>query len=300
MAKIVVIGSTNTDLVIKTERIPEQGETVIGGSFMMTAGGKGANQAVAAARMDGDVIFVTKVGDDMFGEESQRHFADENLPSEYIFTEHGSPSGVALITVDARGENCIVVAPGANDTLSRSDIDAVRSQIEAADFLLLQLEIPMEVVEYATDIAHRAGTKVILNPAPAAQLSRELIGKLYLITPNRTECQLLTGRSINDEKSAEAAATVLLAMGARNVIITLGSRGALVAESGGEHELIPAQHVVAVDTTAAGDVFNGALCVALSEGRTLSEAATFATKASAISVTRMGAQSSIPYRIEIK
>lgn len=299
MAKIVVIGSTNTDLVIKTERIPEPGETVIGGSFMMTAGGKGANQAVAAARMDGDVIFVTKVGDDMFGEVSQRHFADENLPAEYVFTEHGSPSGVALITVDAKGENCIVVAPGANDQLSRSDIDAVRSQIEAAEFLLLQLEIPMEVVEYAADVAHRAGTKVILNPAPAATLSRELISKLYLITPNRTECQLLTGRAINDEKSAEAAAAALLAMGAQNVIVTLGSRGALVA-SEGRYTLVAAQHVVAVDTTAAGDVFNGALCVALSEGRSLVEAATFATKASAISVTRMGAQSSIPYRIEIK
>ena len=273
---------------------------VIGGSFMMTAGGKGANQAVAAARMDGDVIFVTKVGDDMFGEESQRHFANENIPAEYIFTEQGSPSGVALITVDARGENCIVVAPGANDLLSRSDIDVVRSQIEAAEYLLLQLEIPMEVVEYAADVAHKAGTKVILNPAPAAPLSRELISKLYLITPNRTECQLLTARSISDEKSAESAASALLAMGAQNAIVTLGSRGALVAEDGGKYELIPAQHVVAVDTTAAGDVFNGALCVALSEGRTLIEAATFATKASAISVTRMGAQSSIPYRIEIK
>ena len=267
---------------------------------MMTAGGKGANQAVAAARMDGDVIFVTKVGDDMFGEESQRHFANENIPAEYIFTEQGSPSGVALITVDARGENCIVVAPGANDLLSRSDIDVVRSQIEAAEYLLLQLEIPMEVVEYAADVAHKAGTKVILNPAPAAPLSRELISKLYLITPNRTECQLLTARSISDEKSAESAASALLAMGAQNAIVTLGSRGALVAEDGGKYELIPAQHVVAVDTTAAGDVFNGALCVALSEGRTLIEAATFATKASAISVTRMGAQSSIPYRIEIK
>ena len=300
MAKIVVIGSTNTDLVIKTERIPEQGETVIGGSFMMTAGGKGANQAVAAARLDGDVIFVTKIGDDMFGEEAQRHFANENIPGEYIFTEQGSPSGIALITVDARGENCIVVAPGANDMLTRSDIDSVRAQIEAAEYLLLQLEIPMEIVEYAADVAFKAGTKVILNPAPATSLSRQLISKLYLITPNRTECQLLTGRTINDEKSAEAAASALIAMGAQNAVVTLGSRGALVAESGGKYELILAHHVVAVDTTAAGDVFNGALVVALSEGRTLVEAATFATKDSAISVTRMGAQSSIPYRIEIK
>ena len=267
---------------------------------MMTAGGKGANQAVAAARMGGDVIFVTKVGDDMFGEEAQRHFAEENLPGEYIFVEQGSPSGVALITVDAQGENCIVVAPGANNMLSRSDINTVRSQIEAADYLLLQLEIPMEVVEYATDVAHKAGTKVILNPAPAASLSRELISKLHLITPNRTECQLLTGRQISDEKSAEAAANILLSMGAQSVIITLGSRGALVAEEGGKFTLIAAQHVVAVDTTAAGDVFNGALVVALSEGRSLVEAAHFATRASAISVTRMGAQSSIPYRIEIK
>ncbi len=299
MAKIVVIGSTNTDLVIKTERIPEPGETVIGGAFMMTAGGKGANQAVTAARLGGDVVFVTKVGDDMFGAESQRHFADEGLPAEYIFTEHGSPSGVALITVDAKGENCIVVAPGANDMLTRADIDVVRSQIEAADYLLLQLEIPMEVVAYAVNVAFKAGTKVVLNPAPAATLSRELVGKLFLITPNRTECQLITGRPISDEKSAEVAAATLLSMGAENVIVTLGSRGALVAE-GREFVMVPAQHVVAVDTTAAGDVFNGALCVALSEGRSLVEAARFASRASAISVTRMGAQSSIPYRIEIK
>ena len=193
MSKIIVIGSSNTDLAIKTIRIPEPGETVMGGTFMMTAGGKGANQAVAVARLGGDVAFVTKVGDDMFGDESRARYVKEGLPEKFLLVEKGTPSGVALITVDARGENCIVVAPGANNALTCADVDAVRDEIAAADYLLLQLEIPMEVVEHAAEVAVANGTKVILNPAPAAELSKTLIESLYLITPNRTECQLLSG-----------------------------------------------------------------------------------------------------------
>lgn len=299
MSKIIVIGSSNTDLAIKTDSIPEPGETVIGGKFMMTAGGKGANQAVAAARLGGDVAFVTKVGDDMFGDESRARYVKEGLPEKFLLVEKGTPSGMALITVDAKGENCIVVAPGANNILSPADVDAVRGEIEAAEYLLMQLEVPMETVEHAAEIAAASGTKVILNPAPAAKLSEKLIANLYLVTPNRTECQLLSGLRIDSDEDARRAAARLMEMGARNVIITLGSRGSLVCTADG-CTLVEACHVEAVDTTAAGDVFNGALCVALSEGRTLVEAARFASRASAISVTRMGAQSSIPYRAELE
>ena len=299
MSKIIVIGSSNTDLAIKTVSIPEPGETVIGGKFMMTAGGKGANQAVAAARLDGDVAFVTKVGDDMFGDESRARYVKEGLSEKFLLVEKGTPSGMALITVDAKGENCIVVAPGANNTLSPADVGAVRGEIEAAEYLLMQLEVPMETVEHAAEIAAASGTKVILNPAPAAKLSEKLIANLYLVTPNRTECQLLSGLRIDSDEDARRAAARLMEMGARNVIITLGSRGSLVCTADG-CTLVEACRVEAVDTTAAGDVFNGALCVALSEGRTLVEAARFASRASAISVTRMGAQSSIPYRAELE
>ena len=293
MSKIIVIGSSNTDLAIKTIRIPEPGETVMGGTFMMTAGGKGANQAVAVARLGGDVAFVTKVGDDMFGDESRARYVKEGL-----LVEKGTPSGVALITVDARGENCIVVAPGANNALTCADVDAVRDEIAAADYLLLQLEIPMEVVEHAAEVAVANGTKVILNPAPAAELSKTLIESLYLITPNRTECQLLSGVAIANEADAGAAAGKLMEMGVKNVIVTLGSKGSLVRTAEG-CTVVEACRVESVDTTAAGDVFNGALCVALSEGKDIVEAARFASRASAISVTRMGAQSSVPYRAEL-
>lgn len=298
MSKIIVIGSSNTDLAIKTIRIPEPGETVMGGTFMMTAGGKGANQAVAVARLGGDVAFVTKVGDDMFGDESRARYVKEGLPEKFLLVEKGTPSGVALITVDARGENCIVVAPGANNALTCADVDAVRDEIAAADYLLLQFEIPMEVVEHAAEVAVANGTKVILNPAPAAELSKTLIESLYLITPNRTECQLLSGVAIANEADAEAAAGKLMEMGVKNVIVTLGSKGSLVRTAEG-CTVVEACRVESVDTTAAGDVFNGALCVALSEGKDLVEAARFASRASAISVTRMGAQSSVPYRAEL-
>lgn len=285
-------------MAIKTIRIPEPGETVMGGTFMMTAGGKGANQAVAVARLGGDVAFVTKVGDDMFGDESRARYVKEGLPEKFLLVEKGTPSGVALITVDARGENCIVVAPGANNALTCADVDAVRDEIAAADYLLLQLEIPMEVVEHAAEVAVANGTKVILNPAPAAELSKTLIESLYLITPNRTECQLLSGVAIANEADAEAAAGKLMEMGVKNVIVTLGSKGSLVRTAEG-CTVVEACRVESVDTTAAGDVFNGALCVALSEGKDLVEAARFASRASAISVTRMGAQSSVPYRAEL-
>ncbi len=293
--KIVVIGSSNTDLVIKTTRIPSPGETVIGGEFLMTAGGKGANQAVAIARLGGDVAFIAKVGRDMFGESALRGYAADGIDTDTIERDGSAPSGVALITVDAHGENCIVVAPGANNTLTTADIDRHRDLICGAEYLLMQLEIPMEVVEYAAEMAEAHGVKVILNPAPAAPLSQRLMRKLYLITPNLGESQLITGVKIDHPAETERVAEVLLEMGAKAAIITLGSGGALI-RTHTECDLINAERVVAIDTTAAGDVFSGALVVALSEGKNLVDAARFATHAAAISVTRMGAQSSIPYR----
>ncbi|WP_300750460.1 ribokinase [uncultured Alistipes sp.] len=298
MEKIMVIGSSNTDLLIKTDRIPDPGETVLGGTFMMNAGGKGANQAVAVARMGGDVIFVTRIGDDMFGRGSLAGYERDGIDVSHIIKDKAAPSGVALITVDAKGENCIVVAPGANNRLLPADIDAVADAIRHSEYLLMQMEIPMETIEHAAAIACEAGKKVVLNPAPAACLSDRLLSGLYLITPNRSESRLLTGVTVADWESAERAADVLLERGVGNVVITLGSLGSLVRNRE-LSERVPACRVEAVDTTAAGDVFNGALCVALAEGRTLVEAVRFATRASAISVTRMGAQSSIPTRSEL-
>ncbi len=296
--KIVVIGSANTDLVIKAKRIPEPGETILGGTFLMTPGGKGANQAVAVARLGGDVSFVAKVGNDMFADQSLKEYGRDKIDTSNIIRDSSAPSGVALICVDEKGENSIVVAPGANNMLSKKDVDAVKGKVEQAGYLLMQLETPMEVVEHAADIASKSDVRVVLNPAPAAALPVELIKRLYLITPNRTESQLLTGITVDGWEGAEEAADALLTQGVQNVVITLGSMGSLV-KNASITERIPAKKVEAVDTTAAGDTFNGALCVALSEGKDLVEAVRFATAASAISVTRMGAQSSIPYRYEL-
>ena len=298
MGKIVVVGSSNTDLVVRATRMPEAGETVMGEKFMMTAGGKGANQAVAARRLGGDVTFIAKVGCDMFGDKAIEGYAAEGLDTSTILRDEYAPSGVALITVDGNAENCIVVAPGANNKLSSSDIDSMRSHIESADYLLLQLEVPMDVVEHAASIAYGAGVKVVLNPAPAATLSEHLLKQLDIITPNRTEIQLLTGVAVTDLESAERAAKVLLDKGVQRVVVTLGSMGALVCD-GVRFVHIPAHKVTPVDTTAAGDTFNAGLCVALCEGRSLSDAVRFATAASAIAVTRLGAQASVPYRHEI-
>ncbi|HPQ56167.1 MAG TPA: ribokinase [Bacteroidales bacterium] len=295
---MAIIGSSNTDLVIKTERIPEPGETILGGEFMMTPGGKGANQAVAAARLGGKVAFITMIGDDIFGKEALDHYKEESMDISCVFTDPETPSGAAIICVDAHGENCIVVSPGANNKMTRKDIDMAIDVIESSDIILMQLETPMDVIEYVADIAWEKGKKVVLNPAPAVELSADLIKKLYLITPNSTECKQITGIAINSPADASTAADALLEMGAGNVVITLGSNGAYVKNHQME-EFIPAILVEAVDTTAAGDTFNGALCVGLSEGMSLSEAVHFATKAAAISVTRMGAQASIPYRREI-
>ena len=298
MKRIVVLGSTNTDMVVKAAHIPAPGETILGGDFLMNPGGKGANQAVAAARLGGDVTFIAKVGDDLFGREAKALFAKEDINVEHVFTDAEKPSGVALIMVSAAGENSISVALGANGTLSPSDIAAARDGIEGAGALLMQLETPVETILCAAQWASAKGVPVILNPAPACELPDALFPCLSMITPNETEAEMLTGVRVADEATAEAAAKALCAKGVGRVIITLGAKGAFVYD-GSNGELIPAFPVEAMDTTAAGDVFNGALVVALTEGRALDEAVVFASKAASISVTRMGAQASVPYRAEV-
>ncbi len=299
LKRIAVIGSSNTDMVIKTSKLPSPGETILGGDFFMNAGGKGANQAVAAARLGGNVSLIARTGDDVFGRQAKKIFDIDKIDTDYMLTDPDHPSGVALITVDAQGENCIVVAPGANNYLSKADIEIALEEILRSEIILMQLEIPVETVSYVAEIAHEAGIKVILNPAPAARISDELLSMLYMITPNETEAELISGIPVHDVESAAFAARNLYQRGVNVVIITLGSKGALLYS--GENEIIiPVQKVEAIDTTAAGDVFNGAIAVAISEGLALDKAVEFACKAASISVTRMGAQSSAPYRNELE
>jgi len=297
--RITVIGSSNTDMVIKTSKLPLPGETILGGDFLMNPGGKGANQAVAAARLNGNVALIAKTGEDLFGLQAKKLFQSEKLETKYLLSDPDSPSGIALITVDDQGENCIVVAPGANARLTPEDIVNAGEAILEAEIVLMQLEIPLETVVCAATMAFESGKKVILNPAPAQPLPDALLKKLYLITPNETEAELLTGIPVTDLPSAEKAARALLEKGVQTVVITLGSKGALLVTDS-QCQLIPAFHVEPVDTTAAGDCFNGALAVAIAEGVGLENAITFASKAASISVTRMGAQASAPYRNEIE
>lgn len=296
--KILVIGSSNTDMVIKTGNFPAPGETILGGRFMMNAGGKGANQAVAAARLGGLVTFVGKTGDDIFGKQAVQQMEDEGINVDFVVVDQENPSGVALITVDRNGENSIVVAPGSNGTLSPDDFDNAICELDSSDYILMQLEIPISTVEYIAQVSVQRSKKVILNPAPAANLSGELYKSLFLITPNETEAEILTGIKVTDYKSALEAATYLHEKGVEIVVITLGPEGAFLLKDG-KSQMIKAPKVQAIDTTAAGDTFNGALVVALSEGKSVAEAIAFANKAASISVTRFGAQSSVPYRKEI-
>ena len=284
-------------MTVRTAALPRPGETLIGGDFVMGPGGKGANQAVAARRLGGDAALVCKVGRDMFGDNAILHYEREGLDTRGILVSE-LPSGVALINVDAKGENCIVVAPGANMDLTEEDIERVSDLIREADIVLLQLEIPIPSVLAAARIAHAGGAQVVLNPAPYAEVPDELFRYVDLFIPNETELSAYTGITVCDRKSALGAADIMLARGVKKIIVTLGSKGSLIYD-GKEVCDVAACPVEAVDTTAAGDTYCGALCVGLSEGLTLQEAAVFASKASALSVTRPGAQNSMPYRKEI-
>lgn len=298
-SRIIVVGSSNTDMVIRTDRFPKPGETILGGDFFMNQGGKGANQAVAAARLGGDVLFISSVGNDIFGKTALQSLQKEGIDVGYTRIDNNTPSGVAVITVDRHGENNIVVAPGANGTLMPQEVQHIEDLVEEGDYILMQLEIPMQTVEYIISKAEGKGAKVILNPAPAQTLSQEVLHKIYLLTPNEEEASLLTGKDVSDVTSARDAARALIDKGVQNVIITMGAKGA-IALFGGEYIYRAAQKVVPLDTTAAGDVFNGALVVALNEGQFIGEAMEFASQAAAISVTRLGAQSSSPYREELE
>ena len=296
--KIVVIGSCNTDMVVTTDQLPKPGETVLGRNFKMFSGGKGANQAVAAARLGGNVSFIAKIGDDLFGKQSIEKFKNENIDVQHIFLDSHLPTGVALITVDQNGENCIAVASGANAALRPIHIEKVKDIIENAAILLMQLEIPIETVEYAAKLAHKKGIKVILNPAPAILLSDELLKSLYAVIPNKTEAEILSGIKIFDWDSAKQAANIISSKGVDIVVITLGENGALIKERSSYYS-IPGNKVDVVDTTAAGDTFCGTFCVGISEGLAVQDAVILANKAASIAVMREGAQMSIPFREEI-
>ena len=296
--KIVVIGSCNTDMVISMERLPLPGETLIGDSFFMNPGGKGANQAVAAARLGGQVDFVAKVGGDSLGKKAIEQYKSEGINVTHIFTDEEYPTGVALIMVDAYGENSIAVASGANAQLGVKNIDHVRDVIAKAEIVLMQLETPLATVEYAAHMAKKMGKKVILNPAPAQMLPDSLLRNLHMIIANETEAEFIAGIQIADMDSVARAADIICEKGVNCVVITLGSKGAFIKEKGNYHQL-PGHKVKAIDATAAGDTFCGAVCVALAEGKGLTGAVEFANRCASITVTRMGAQSSLPYRREI-
>lgn len=295
MGKIVVIGSSNTDLVVTTPKIPVPGETILGNDFSIIGGGKGANQAVAAARAGGSVTFIAKVGNDDFGMNAVTGYKADNIKTDYVFRASDRPSGIAIIIVEeGSGQNSIVVAGGANKSLSIDDIKAAEKIISEADVVLMQLEIPLEVVEFSLKLARKYGVKTILNPAPAQPLGDELLSLVDIITPNESESQILTGINLLSDEDVKKAAAKLLEKVNESVVVTLGSQGVYFVSKNGENGFVPTTKVEAVDTTAAGDVFNGYFATALSEGKSCMEAIPVSIKAATFSVTRKGAQPSIP------
>ena len=292
MARITVVGSSNTDMVIKTERFPSPGETIVGGEFFLFAGGKGANQAVAAARLGGEVRFVARVGNDVFGQQALTGFEREGIDCSLVVTDEETASGTALITINREGENSIVVAPGANARLSPEQLEKLT--LQDSEYALTQLETPLDTVIALSE----AGGRLVLNPAPAQSLPDSLLRQLFLITPNESELALLTGMKVTGTAEIARAAQALVDRGVQQVVVTLGAAGAYYTD-GQQSFTVAAPSVRAIDTTAAGDVFNGALVVALSEGKDMREAIRFAITAASLSVTRMGAQASAPYRHEL-
>ena len=293
---IVIIGSANVDMVVRTPHLPRPGETVLGDSFSIVAGGKGANQAVAASRLGGHVTFVGRVGDDDFGRRTIDGLHDEGIDVGYVTVDNEAATGVALIGVASTGENSIIVAPGANGRVSTADVERAAEVIGAAAVVVAQLEVPLDAIMRAFEIARAAGALTILNPAPARSLPEELLRLTSVLTPNEEEANALA--AMPDASPGEACAE-LRRRGASTVIVTLGAKGVYV-DDGVTAEVVAGRKVDnVVDTTAAGDCFTGALAVALGEGRSLHEAARFANVAAAISVTRVGPQPSLPTRAEV-
>ncbi|MCP5096991.1 MAG: ribokinase [Chloroflexi bacterium] len=298
-AKIIVVGSLNIDLVTRTAHLPQPGETIIGSDLQTIPGGKGANQAVAAARVGAEVAMIGRVGNDLFAEQLRVNLTANHVNTEYVMATE-SASGVALIVVDASGQNSIVVSPGANGLVTAVDIQNATPIIKSADLILLQLEIPLNAVQKAASIAHEHGVKVILNPAPAQPLPPELLQLVDILIPNESETSLLTGLSVNTQTEVEIAACQLLKLGVETVVLTLGERGALLANATGMNYISSFSVNSVVDTTAAGDSFVGGFAMALAEGKPLIDAVRWGNAAGAIAVTRVGAQPSLPTRAEVE
>lgn len=290
MAKILVVGSINMDLVVRVPHSPKSGETVLGGDFETFPGGKGANQAVAAARMNGEVTMVGRVGNDSFGDALIQGLVEDNIKTTHVIKDSEIPTGIAMIAVAADGENMIVVAPGANHKVNLEDVNNTRELMREMDLLLIQLECPLEAVAAAIDLAKAYDVPVVLNPAPAQPLTKALLANVDVLTPNENELVQLAG-----EKDLEAAIQKMKDWGVKNLVITLGANGARVVNQDLDRHL-PAHEITAVDTTAAGDAFNGALAVALAEGKALIEAVQYGLAAGALATTRRGAQPSLPTR----
>jgi ribokinase len=296
---ICVVGSSNIDLVVKSQRLPSQGETILGGEFLMVPGGKGANQAVAAAKLGARVYFVAKLGQDLFGTQSFTNFKKEGVNTKYVTRTNKALSGVASIAVDEAGNNTIVVAPGANHLLMPRDVKRAESAIVSCGAIVAQLEIPVKTVEFAAVLAKKFKIPFILDPAPAQKLSRELLKLTDVIKPNETEAKILTGIEVIDKKTAIKASRNLLERGVKTVIITMGAKGCFVVNNE-INEFFPAKKVKAVDSTAAGDAFVGGLAFCIARGKTILEAVLFAGNVAALSVTKMGAQSSMPSMKEVE
>jgi ribokinase len=297
--KICVVGSSNIDLVVKSQRLPSQGETILGGEFLMVPGGKGANQAVAAAKLGAQVYFVAKLGEDIFGTQSFTNFKKEGVNTKYVTRTNKALSGVASIAVDEAGNNTIVVAPGANHLLIPQDVKRAESAIASCGAIVAQLEIPVKTVEFVARLAKKFKIPFILDPAPAQKLSSELFAMTDVIKPNETEARILTGVEVTDAKTAGKAAGKLLERGVKTVIITMGAKGCFVVNNK-TNEFFPAKKVKAVDSTAAGDAFVGGLAFCIAQGQTILEAVLFASNVAALSVTKIGAQSSMPSMKEVE
>ncbi len=295
VARITVVGSLNMDFIVRTPRIPQPGETIVGGEFHTAPGGKGANQAVAAARLGGRVSMVGQVGNDAFAQALLEGLDVDGVDRTFVTRDRVAATGVAFIVVDEAGENTIVVASGANMHLSPADMAAAESAITEADVLLLQLEIPLATVVQAARVAHAHGVTVILNPAPACPLPHELLSLVDVLVPNAGETAQLTHSPVRNQAEIEAAAIALCELGVNTAVLTLGKRGALLVEKG-EKKLVPAFEVASVDTTAAGDAFVGGFAVAVAEGRTLTEAVRWGNATGALATTQLGAQPSLPTR----